>query len=1062
MKKLAAVLGVVVSMAGLTAAAEDPVERVVSDACFVDYWSDAPQLWCSIMVSAPDLSSSVRLAAGIDPSVSPDGSKVALSGGPQRDDIVVVSLLDGAESNLTNDPAVDISPAWSPDGSKIAFASDRTGTSQLFVMNADGSGVTQLTHGAGPAGRPAWSPDGSRIAFDCHLASDNSDICSIASDGTDLVRLTDAPGWDVAAAWSPDGTRIAFLTQSGWRTVAATMNADGSGVSVLGSGISASALAWSQDGARLAIASPPGACNADGQLCYDALRVFTASGTDRGFIGGGSNPTWARIAMTPNPIARFTATCAALDCTFDAYPSWDLGSPLTGFTWDFGDGTTGSGLTVSHSFAEPGTRAVTLTIQDDAGLTGTRTQPVEVAANLPPVAAFTAACSGLTCDFNGVGSSDHEGWVETFTWDFGDGTSGVGPLSRHVFASAGNFTVTLTATDNLGASGTRSEVVRAGNAPPIASFTASCSGFTCSFDATASSDSDGTVVSYLWDFGDGTTASGPTSTHSYRAGQYSPLLTVTDDGGATGTRSQLVTAVNASPVASFTVSCTALTCQFDASASSDTDGTVDHFGWNFGDGTRVPGPIATHTYAGAGQFTVILTITDNGGASGTRVQTITVGDAAPVAVFTASCASLTCSFNASASSDPDGTIASYAWAFGDGTSGTGSAPTHAYAAAGIFTVTLTVTDNLGATGTKTQTVTTTNAPPVASFASSCTGLTCSFNASGSSDSDGTIASYAWAFGDGTTGTGATPTHAYAGVGSFTVTLTVTDNLGATATKSQGVTATNAPPVASFTSSCSGVTCSFNASGSSDSDGTIASYAWAFGDGTNGTSTASTHAYAGAGTFTVTLTVTDNLGATGTRSQAVTATNAPPVASFTSSCTGLTCSFNASGSSDSDGTIASYAWTFGDGTIGTGAAPTHTYAGAGTFTVGLTVTDNGGATGTRTATVTLVQSHVGDLDGTASTQSGTWKAVVTVTLHTNTHALLSGATVSGSWTGGTTASCTTDGTGRCAVSRSSIPGGTHTVTFTVTGVTHASAVYKAAANHDADGDSNGTAIVVSKR
>jgi PKD repeat protein len=209
---------------------------------------------------------------------------------------------------------------------------------------------------------------------------------------------------------------------------------------------------------------------------------------------------------------------------------------------------------------------------------------------------------------------------------------------------------------------------------------------------------------------------------------------------------------------------------------------------------------------------------------------------------------------------------------------------------------------------------------MASFTSSCNGLACSFNTSGSSDPDGTIVSYAWTFGDGTTGSGATVSRTYAAGGAFTVTLIVADNAGATSQTSHTVTV-NSPPVASFTSACSGLTCSFDASGSSDPDGTIASYAWTFGDGTTGAGATVSRTYAAGGAFTVTLIVTDNAGATGQTAHAVTV-NAPPVASFTSACSGLTCSFDASGSSDPDGTIAGYAWTFGDGTTGSGATVTH--------------------------------------------------------------------------------------------------------------------------------------------
>ncbi|MER7073569.1 PKD domain-containing protein [Terrabacter sp. NPDC000476] len=251
-----------------------------------------------------------------------------------------------------------------------------------------------------------------------------------------------------------------------------------------------------------------------------------------------------------------------------------------------------------------------------------------------------------------------------------------------------------------------------------------------------------------------------------------------------------------------------------------------------------------------------------------------------------------------------------------------------------------------------------NQAPKAAFGSSCSGATCGFDASASSDSDGTIASYAWDFGDGSTGSGKTPSHPYAASGTYSVKLTVTDDKRATGTLTKDVVVTvpvNQAPTAAFGSSCSGATCGFDASASSDSDGTIASYAWDFGDGSTGSGKTPSHPYAASGTYSVKLTVTDDKGATGTLTKDVVVTvpvNQAPTAAFGSSCSGATCGFDASASSDSDGTIASYAWDFGDGSTGSGKTPSHPYAPSGTYSVKLTVTDDKGATGTLTKDVVV--------------------------------------------------------------------------------------------------------------
>jgi PKD repeat protein len=497
-------------------------------------------------------------------------------------------------------------------------------------------------------------------------------------------------------------------------------------------------------------------------------------------------------------------------------------------------------------------------------------------ANQQPVAAFTSSAVNLAASFDGSASTDPDGTVVSCGWNFGDGTPvSTGVAVNHAYAVAGTYQVTLTVTDNLGATGSVTKSVTvAANVPPVASFTSSAANLAASFDGSASSDPDGTVASYSWDFGDGSAAGIVAKpSHTYAgSGTYTVTLTVKDNQGATGVLTKSVTvAANLPPVASFTSSAVNLAASFDGSASADPDGTIASYSWDFGDGSAPgSGPTPSHLYGAAGTYTVVLTVTDNQGGTGssTTAVTVTAGvNQLPVASFTSSSANLVASFNGSASADPDGTIASYSWDFGDGSApGSGPAPSHTYAAAGTYQVVLTVTDNQGGTGSSTKSVTVAvNQPPVASFTSSAVNLAASFDGSASSDTDGNVASYSWNFGDGSAaGVGATPSHVYAGSGTYQVTLTVTDNQGATGFVTNPVTvAANQPPVASFTSSAVNLATSFNGSASTDTDGTVASYSWNFGDGSAaGVGATPSHSYAAVGTYQVTLTVTDNQGATG--------------------------------------------------------------------------------------------------------------------------------------------------------------------------------------------------------
>lgn len=164
------------------------------------------------------------------------------------------------------------------------------------------------------------------------------------------------------------------------------------------------------------------------------------------------------------------------------------------------------------------------------------------------------------------------------------------------------------------------------------------------------------------------------------------------------------------PTAAFAANCTTqnTTCTFDGSASSDPDGTIASWAWEFGDGATGSGKTTSHTYPRSGTFSVRLTVTDNDGKTAVASKTVQVGpNQAPSAAFTNQCFGFVhlCSFDGRGSADPDGSISAWAWDFGDGATGSGDQVAHNYGRAGTFSVTLTVTDDRGGTGSTRKTVT---------------------------------------------------------------------------------------------------------------------------------------------------------------------------------------------------------------------------------------------------------------------------------------------------------------------------------------------------------------------
>ncbi|HDO19797.1 MAG TPA: PKD domain-containing protein, partial [Thermoplasmatales archaeon] len=233
------------------------------------------------------------------------------------------------------------------------------------------------------------------------------------------------------------------------------------------------------------------------------------------------------------------------------------------------------------------------------------------------------------------------------------------------------------------------------------------------FDGSGSYDTDGNIVSYIWDFGDGSFSTGKKVQHIYsQAGNYTVTLTVRDDDGGEDidTTTACISDVkeNNPPVAVIDVPSYAMVGEkitFDASNSYDSDGTIVSYVWSFGDGNNAVGSTVEHSYSSPGTYTITLTVNDDLGGTGTSTATITIFSQSEELIANAGGpyegdVGYSIEFNASGSA---GNIVQYIWDFGDGTTLTTENIScyHYYAEEGIYNVTLTVVDVAGRNDTST-------------------------------------------------------------------------------------------------------------------------------------------------------------------------------------------------------------------------------------------------------------------------------------------------------------------------------------------------------------------------
>jgi PKD repeat protein len=453
---------------------------------------------------------------------------------------------------------------------------------------------------------------------------------------------------------------------------------------------------------------------------YSLSGTYTVTLTlvdDRGNLA----TTTHQITLDEAPTASFTPTplhpAAGQPVSFDGSSSNDPDGSIASYSWTFGDGSSGTGMTPTHSYSASGIYTVTLKVTDSIGATATTTQQLPVGL----IASFTVTSpppllQGQPVSFDGSSSSDPGGSSLSYSWSFGDGSTGTGTTASHIYASYGTYTVKLTVADSSGSS-TAAQTLVVHEHPPTARFTVPTAlpvaGQPVAFDGSPSSDPDGPITSYSWTFGDGSTGTGTTPSHIYASyGTYSVTLSVTVGDGQTDSTTQQIT-VHALPVARFAVLTNGPTAgqpvAFSGSGSSDPTASIVSYVWMFGDGTTGTGATPRHTYTSYGTYRATLTVTDSNGLTNTVSQQVVV-HTAPLVVFTFAprrpVEGAVVGFDASSSGDPElgASIVSYAWRFGDGGLAAGAHARHVFRRPGTFRVALTVTASFGQSATAYQVV----------------------------------------------------------------------------------------------------------------------------------------------------------------------------------------------------------------------------------------------------------------------------------------------------------------------------------------------------------------------
>jgi len=433
----------------------------------------------------------------------------------------------------------------------------------------------------------------------------------------------------------------------------------------------------------------------------------TSSATEKVNAGGVPNTDFVGepLQLNPDENVRFT------DKSTNAPTAW---------TWDFGDTAASTSQNPTHAYQVKGIYTVSLTTRNENGR-DTETKVAYINVGMPPKADFypvTTPYAQYSVPKT-VKFIDQSSYLPTsWAWDFGDGESSTEQDPTHIYMKEGTYTVTLTVKNNFGSDTVvKKDLITVGGGAAV-DFVADKTTVGVGRVVTFTDLSTSNPTTWVWDFGDGTTGTGPNPDHVYRTtGVYDVTLTASNPYLTnTRTKNQYITVLSI-PRADFVADRTKGGAPMAVAFTDKSSNAPTAWKWDFGDGASSAEQNPTHTYTTLGVYTVTLTASNKDGSDTTSKANYIVTTLAPVAEFKADRqvgkAPFIVEFTDLSSNSPT----SWSWDFGDGTSSTEQNPRHIYLYEGAYDVSLTVTNQYGSdTMAKTGTTAAVTAAPVTTTA----------------------------------------------------------------------------------------------------------------------------------------------------------------------------------------------------------------------------------------------------------------------------------------------------------------------------------------------------------